>query len=117
VKSRTGAQRLTVEGKVRVNREKVFEASHLVRQGDVVTVALPGATRVLRVVAPGTRRGPPAEAATLFEDLSPPSVPVAVQTAPALQRDAGSGRPTKRDRRAISALKHASREEISDDEE
>jgi ribosome-associated heat shock protein Hsp15 len=112
VKSRTGAQRLTVEGKVRVNREKTLSASHLVRPGDVITIALPRATRVLKVLLPGERRGPAEEAATLFEDLSPPAE---VKPSPALRSGPGAGRPTKRDRRAIDALKRGAGEDIPED--
>jgi ribosome-associated heat shock protein Hsp15 len=58
---------------------------------------------VLRVVACGDRRGPAPEARTLYEDLTPPEPPV-----PVAPRDDGAGRPTKRDRRAILALKRIS---------
>jgi ribosome-associated heat shock protein Hsp15 len=112
VKSRTGAQRLTVEGKVRVNREKTLTASHLVKPGDVITIALPRATRVLKVLLPGERRGPAEEAATLFEDLSPPAEEPPV---PAAQHEPGGGRPTKRDRRAIEALKRGAGDDIPED--
>jgi len=111
VKSRTGAQRLTAEGRVRVNHEKTLEPSHRVKPGDVITIALPRATRVLKVVGPGARRGPAEEAATLFEDLSPPAEP----HARAVQSGPGAGRPTKRDRRAIAALKRGGGEDIPED--
>ncbi|MEQ1613518.1 MAG: RNA-binding protein, partial [Hyphomicrobiaceae bacterium] len=69
--------------------------------GDVVTVAAHSRVRILRVAALGTRRGPTAEAALLFEDLTPPPEPRERVFAPAqaAAREPGTGRPTKRERR------------------
>jgi ribosome-associated heat shock protein Hsp15 len=50
--------------------QRVLKASQIVKPGDVLTLALPGAVRVLRVEALGHRRGPPAEACALYVELS-----------------------------------------------
>ena len=71
IKSRTLAAQLVVEGKVRVNRVKAVKPSQIVRAGDVLTVTLRGRVDILRVLAPGERRGPPEEARRLYEVLSP----------------------------------------------
>jgi ribosome-associated heat shock protein Hsp15 len=71
VKSRTSAAALVADGKVRVNRERASKPSQTLRVGDVVTVAVHARVRVLRVLATGARRGPPAEARRLYEDLAP----------------------------------------------
>ena len=105
VKSRTLAQKLAVSGSVRVNREKCDSASRIVRAGDTLTIAQDSGIRILRVVAPGGRRGPPPEARLLYDDLSPPPAPPAPRNAET--RDEGSGRPTKRDRRAIDAFRRS----------
>lgn len=73
VRSRTSAAALVAEGKVRVNRERACKPSQSLRTGDVVTVAVHAQVRVLKVLAVGTRRGPPAEAAQLYENLTGPS--------------------------------------------
>ena len=73
VKSRTLAAQLVQDGKVRINRAKVAKPAQAVRPNDVLTVVVRGNVQVLRVVAPGARRGPPAEARLLYELLSPPS--------------------------------------------
>jgi ribosome-associated heat shock protein Hsp15 len=104
VKSRTLAAGLVEDGKVRVNRERVSKPSAGVRVGDVVTVAVRARVLVLKVCAPGARRGPPAEARQLYEDMSPPSAPVQTPEVAPGQREPGSGRPTKRERRAIDRL-------------
>ena len=57
VKTRSLASRLVEAGKARVNRARVTKASRPVREGDVVTVAVAGRVRVLKVLAPGARRG------------------------------------------------------------
>jgi ribosome-associated heat shock protein Hsp15 len=75
IKSRTLAATLVTQGKVRVNRERVEKASFLVKPGDVLTVGIGDHVRILEVVAPGARRGPAAEAAHLFKDLTPPKPP------------------------------------------
>jgi ribosome-associated heat shock protein Hsp15 len=68
-KSRTLAAALVADGKVRVNRERASKPSQTLRVGDVVTVAVHERVRVLKVLATGARRGPPAEARRLYEDL------------------------------------------------
>ncbi len=75
VKTRSLAARLVSDGHVRINAVRVDNPAKGVRTGDVLTVALDrGSVRVLRVVLPGERRGPFAEARTLFDDLSAPGV-------------------------------------------
>ena len=57
VKSRTLAAKLVASGKIRVNRERAQKASRLVRAGDVLTFPLGSHIRVIKILAPGTRRG------------------------------------------------------------
>jgi len=61
---------------------------------------------VLKIVALGSRRGPFVEARKLYEDLSPPPPPKKDPPPPPPgQREAGAGRPTKRDRRKLDAFR------------
>ena len=69
VKSRSQGARLVAEGHVRVNSVRVETPAKALRVGDVVTIALERSVRVLKVLEPGTRRGPFAEARSLFEEL------------------------------------------------
>jgi ribosome-associated heat shock protein Hsp15 len=122
IKSRTQAAALVTDGKVRVNRVRIDKPSQAVRPGDVITVTVRGKVRVVRVLAPGTRRGPPAEARTLFEEVvaashtptDPTSADVAAAAderskpafdAPSPRRESGNSRPTKRDRRQTDRLR------------
>jgi ribosome-associated heat shock protein Hsp15 len=106
VKSRSLAAKLAVAGRVRINRDKASQASDVVRPGDVLTITLERRIFVWKVLDTGTRRGPAEEARTLYEDMSPPPVPKseAVPNAIAALRDAGSGRPTKKQRRQTDRL-------------
>ena len=58
-KTRTLAAKLVAEGAVRVNGIRAEAPAKLVGPGDVLTVAAPHVTAVVRVVSPGERRGPP----------------------------------------------------------
>jgi ribosome-associated heat shock protein Hsp15 len=67
-RTRSAAQRLAASGHVRVNREKVVAPSRLVRPGDVLTLALGGGVKVIRVCGIAERRGGAEEARRLYED-------------------------------------------------
>ena len=102
-KSRSLAGKLVQSGRVRLNGEKTDQSSQIVKPGDTLTITLDRQIRVLRIVAPGTRRGPYEEAKTLFEDLTPeqPSTRERGLTGLPPLREPGAGRPTKRDRRQL----------------
>jgi ribosome-associated heat shock protein Hsp15 len=69
-KSRGVAAQTIAAGAVRVNAVRVLKPAAPLRVGDGVTVTLGQCVRVLRVRALGVRRGPAAEARTLYEDLA-----------------------------------------------
>lgn len=71
VKSRTLAKKLIEAGLIRVNSARTLDSDHPIGPGDVLTMTLGRRLLVWRVRQPGSRRGPPAEAATLYEDLTP----------------------------------------------
>ncbi|TXH33155.1 MAG: RNA-binding S4 domain-containing protein [Rhodospirillaceae bacterium] len=111
VKSRSLASKLVEDGRMRVNNVPTAKAHYAIRPGDVLTFALGPHIRVIKVVALGQRRGPAVEAQQLYLDLDPPMPRKAVSSGGLpdddladAQRDAGSGRPTKRERRAIERL-------------
>lgn len=107
VKSRSLATKLVAGGNMRVNGAPTQKAHHAVKAGDVLTFALGPHIRVIRIAALGIRRGPAPEARLLYDDLDPPAPPSQGKPAePGLaEREAGAGRPTKRDRRQIDRLK------------
>ncbi|MGH0001839.1 RNA-binding S4 domain-containing protein [Pseudovibrio ascidiaceicola] len=103
-KSRTLAQKLAVSGHVRLNKDKIAAAKIAVKPGDVLTITMPRRLLILKVLKLGTRRGPAPEAQLLYEDMSPPPPPKETQVQVA-KREAGAGRPTKRDRRQIARIR------------
>jgi ribosome-associated heat shock protein Hsp15 len=104
VKSRTLAQKLIETGAVRINSERTTASDARVGAGDVLTMTIHAKLLVWRIRDPGTRRGPATEAASLYEDLSPPPVPRAERAPAFVSREAGGGRPTKKQRRDTDRL-------------
>jgi ribosome-associated heat shock protein Hsp15 len=70
VKTRSLAQSLAENGRLRVSGRIVDRAHAAVRVGDVLTFAIHGKVRVLRIEALPARRGPPAEARLLYTELA-----------------------------------------------
>jgi ribosome-associated heat shock protein Hsp15 len=103
-KTRSLAAKLCQSGQIRIAGNHVLKAHQTIRPGDVLTFPLGRAIRVVRVRALGARRGPSAEARALYDDLTPVAAP-APPPALAGERDPGSGRPTKRERREFDRLK------------
>ena len=70
-KTRAACARLVEAGGMRLNRQPTDKPHARLRPGDVLTFALGerGPVRVWRVLALAARRGPPAEARGLYEDL------------------------------------------------
>lgn len=104
-KTRGRAGEAVASGALRLNGERVAKPAQGVRPGDVLTFSQGRRIRVIRIEALGQRRGPAAEAAALYTDLDPaPAAPPEAEPAQA-ERDTGAGRPTKRERREIDALR------------
>ena len=104
-KTRTLASKVCASGHLRIAGAAVNKAHQKVRVGDVLTFPQGRQIRVVKVLALGTRRGPASEAQQLYEDLKPPTRETRLpEVAAGAGRDKGSGRPTKRERRAIEKL-------------
>ncbi|WP_237212837.1 RNA-binding S4 domain-containing protein [Falsiroseomonas oryziterrae] len=74
-KTRGECARLVAGGAVRLNRQPTDKAHARLRVGDVLTLAVHGRVQVWRVQRLALRRGPPAEARLLYEDLAPQDGP------------------------------------------
>lgn len=70
MKARSDCARLVAGGLVRINRQPTDKPHARLRVGDVLTVPLRGAVRVVRVQALATRRGPAPEARMLYEEVA-----------------------------------------------
>lgn len=106
-KTRSVAARAVDGGKVRVNGARVKRSKHIAC-GDEIRIRKPPFEWVLTVRELSERRGPPKEAARLYEE-SPESVlardimRARLRSQPTVRFE-GKGRPTKRDRRLIDRL-------------
>lgn len=101
-KTRGLAAKCVSAGHVRVNSARISKPAHSVGPDDTLTFPQGRKIRVVRILAPGTRRGPAPEAQALYHDLSPAPDP-----APPAPRFDGGGRPTKKDRRRTDAARHS----------
>lgn len=70
VRARTAAADLVRAGHVRVDGARVTRAGYVVRVGQVVTVSLDHAVRVLRVIGFSERREDATSAAETFEEIT-----------------------------------------------
>lgn len=114
-KTRGLAAALANSGRLRINGAHALKPAQTVRPGDVLTFPQGARIRVVQIVALGARRGPAAEAQALYTDLAPadaapatgPGVTGPGATGPGSPgaRARGAGRPTKRERRKIAALR------------
>ncbi len=68
-KTRTLAARLVQEGRIRVNGQRATVAAKPVGPGDVLTIAAPHRTALIRIVSTGERRGPAPEAQGLYQEI------------------------------------------------
>jgi ribosome-associated heat shock protein Hsp15 len=107
-KTRSQATRACNLSRVRVNGQ-VVKPHRQLAIGDKVEVEIRDWTRVLVVQELRDRPLPKAEAARLFEDLSPPRPApdpwLRVTRRTPARREPGAGRPTKKERREIEKWK------------
>ncbi len=110
-KTRGLAAELAGSGRLRINSEHVAKPAQPVRPGDVLTFPQGDRIRVIRIEALGHRRGPAPEARALYTDLDQATAAPSYgpepgpRPAPAAERETGAGRPTKKERREIDALR------------
>lgn len=90
-------------GQVHLNGEHVKPAK-AVKVGDRIEIRQEGWSKIWEVIALSEVRGPAEVARKLYTDHSPPPP---VRPVPVALRDAGAGRPTKRDRRELDRLRGA----------
>ncbi|HXV73323.1 MAG TPA: RNA-binding S4 domain-containing protein [Sphingomonadales bacterium] len=107
-KSRTLASGHCKSGKIRVDGQIIRKASAHVAIGQVLTFPKADLIRVVKVTGYPTRRGPAAEAAAFYEDLTPAQKRLKTNFVPRPgKRPKGAGRPTKKERRAIERLRNS----------
>ena len=110
-KTRTLATDSCNAGRVKIEGKSVKPA-HTIKVGDVVSMQFGQDRKVLKVLKLINNRVGAPIAVTCYEDQSPPPIvqpgkksDSVFYIAPTAQRDRGTGRPTKRDRRNIDTFK------------
>lgn len=108
-KTRAVAQKFIERGQVKLNGATTRKASMGVRLNDTLVAITGPVQRTLIVKELGVRRGPATEARTLYEEPMPPQRLARDDRAsplhrPLFTRPKGTGRPTKKDRRALDAF-------------
>jgi ribosome-associated heat shock protein Hsp15 len=116
-KTRSAATKAILAGRFRLDGMVVNKPHRQALCDQVLTFIQGDRVRVIKIMALGSRRGPSSEAALLYEDLTPErDAPAKTVKAAKLEFEArgkGSGRPTKRQRRATDRLKAI----LNDDED
>lgn len=72
VKTRSDAAALVGKGRVRINGARQTSPGRAIKPGDVITVALDGRVRILKIVGFSERRGDAEAGRALYDDLQPP---------------------------------------------
>jgi ribosome-associated heat shock protein Hsp15 len=88
---RTDAAKAVEGGAVRLNSARVLKPGHVVRVGDVLTLALRGGVRVIRILSLPERRGAAALAPSWYEEIAPPLEPLATRTYDPAERQSVTG--------------------------
>ena len=106
-KTRSLATEACKAGKVKLNGQNV-KPSAIVKVGETYQIQKGIEKKIIKVVDLLERRVDAKTAAAYYEDLTPVEETYGYKStfhAPLLQRDRGTGRPTKKDRREIDDLK------------
>lgn len=112
-KTRSLATEACKAGRVKLNGQNI-KASAIVKIGDVYQVSKGIEKKIIEVVDFSYNRTDAKIAVTKYKDLTPVEQTHAFKSvfhAPALRRDRGTGRPTKKDRRETDDLLGAAFEE------
>ena len=105
-KTRSLATEACKAGRVKSGGNSI-KPSHIVKTGEILTVQKGIERRVIKVTGLLERRVDAKTAVTFYEDITPVEETHAFKSvfhSPLLNRDRGTGRPTKKDRREIDDL-------------
>jgi ribosome-associated heat shock protein Hsp15 len=107
-KTRSQAGDACSGGKVKINGQNA-KPSREVKAGEIIEVQQPGIKKMVEVLQPAKNRVAAKLVPELMRDLTPPEEYERLEFMHEMkteQRDRGTGRPTKKDRREISKIKN-----------
>jgi len=104
-KSRGLSSKAILDGKVRVNSNKIIKPASKVKINDVLTINHVNTVRIIQIQSIGTRRGPASEAQALYKDLSADvTVASKIKDVSEKSKKDTNKRPTKKDRRILDKI-------------
>ena len=104
-KSRSLSSKAILNGKLRVNSNKIIKPASKVKINDVLTINHINMVRIIQVQSLGSRRGPASEAQKLYNDLSGNIIDASkINSVSEKPKKETNKRPTKKDRRMLDKI-------------
>jgi ribosome-associated heat shock protein Hsp15 len=104
-KSRSLSSKAILNGKLRINSNKITKPATKVKTNDVLTLNYVNEIRVIQIRSLGSRRGPASEAQSLYIDLTEDRIGSSnVKSKIEKSKKDSNKRPTKKDRRLLDKI-------------
>jgi ribosome-associated heat shock protein Hsp15 len=104
-KSRSLSSKAILNGKLRINSNKITKPATKVKTNDVLTLNYVNEIRVIQIQSLGSRRGPASEAQSLYIDLTEDRIGSSnVKSKIEKSKKDSNKRPTKKDRRLLDKI-------------
>ena len=104
-KSRSLSSKAILNGKLRINSNKITKPATKVKTNDVLTLNYVNEIRIIQIQSLGSRRGPASEAQSLYIDLTEDRIgSFNVKSKIEKSKKDSNKRPTKKDRRLLDKI-------------
>ena len=104
-KSRSLSSKAILNGKLRINSNKITKPATKVKTNDVLTLNYVNEIRIIQIQRLGSRRGPASEAQSLYIDLTEDRIGSSnVKSKIEKSKKDSNKRPTKKDRRLLDKI-------------
>ncbi|MDG2247525.1 MAG: RNA-binding S4 domain-containing protein [Paracoccaceae bacterium] len=104
-KSRSLSSKAILNGKLRINSNKITKPATKVKTNDVLTLNYVNEIRIIQIQSLGSRRGPASEAQSLYIDLTEDRIGSSnVKSKIEKSKKDSNKRPTKKDRRLLDKI-------------
>ena len=104
-KSRSLSSKAILNGKLRINSNKITKPATKVKTNDVLTLNYVNEIRIIKIQSLGSRRGPASEAQSLYKELTEDRIgSFNVKSKIEKSKKDSNKRPTKKDRRLLDKI-------------
>ena len=104
-KSRSLSSKAILNGKLRINSNKITKPATKAKTNDVLTLNYVNEIRIIQIQSLGSRRGPASEAQSLYIDLTEDRIGSSnVKSKIEKSKKDSNKRPTKKDRRLLDKI-------------